>query len=108
MPKLKILALALAASMLAGCEKPEVVSYDRLTVEVVSVRYSSKSNTYLTLRDVNSGLSYQGERISCSSTPARKIVIGKRWYITQTTYVWPSTKKYFTRLENLNPICPRT
>jgi hypothetical protein len=107
--RLNRLALVLAASMaLVGCDEAIKISEKRITVEVVSVRVSSKSNSKVTLREIPFGYIWKEQRLSCSSTKARNVKIGKKWELVEARYEYRESKEQFSRLLGVPGICTQS
>lgn len=108
MTKLKLLTIALAATMLTACEKREVFGERRVTMEVVSVYLTTKSNSRVNLREVNTGYVWKDQSLSCSRERAAKVKIGSKWDVTEMTYVYPESKRYSTALVGTSAICTKS
>lgn len=107
--RLIILAAFLAvASSLTGCEERQVYSEKRLTVEVTYVKLTSKSNSKVDLRDVETGEGFFEQRLSCSRQKAQNVVVGSKWDVTEITYVYPESKRYTSELVGTKAICERS
>lgn len=106
--KIKLLAIALAATMLAGCEERLVHSERRVTVKVVSVYLTSKSNSKVTLQDIKTGHVYKDERLSCRKEDARKVKIGSLWDVYETTYITSESRRFSTDLDDVSAICRKS
>lgn len=103
--KIKLIAFALAVTALAGCEKREVFGERRLTVKVVEVHLSSKSNSTVDLLDVKTNYLYRRERLSCSRSYAYNVKVDSLWDVTEMTYVYPESKRYSVDLVGTQAIC---
>jgi uncharacterized protein YcfL len=106
--KTKLSVILLASLLLTGCEQPQVVSEKRILMEVVSVKLNSKSNSKVDLREVKGGYVYRDQRLSCSKTKAKNIKIGSRWDVVEVQYVYPESKRYFSKLVGTEAICARS
>lgn len=101
----KIIAVMLAGLVLAGCEQREVFDERKLTMTVSAVVLRSKHNSKVTLIDDATGRVYSGERLRCNRSSARDVVIGKKWVVTEITYVYPESKRYTSELVGVRAIC---
>lgn len=108
MKKLLTVALMLATMSLVGCEEAKLVSEKRTTMVVESVYLTSKSNSKVTLREVESGYVWKDQRLSCSRSRARNVVIGGKWDVTEQQFVYPESQRYFSRLVGVPAICDKS
>lgn len=108
MKKLLTAALLLATISLSGCEKPEKFSERRILASVESVSLSSKSNSKVNLRDVNSKYVWVGQRLGCSRSRASNVVVGSLWDVTEVTMYYPESKRYTTELVGTAAICTKS
>lgn len=83
---MKKLLLVLPLFLLFGCEQREPIETKQMTVEVVSVHLSSKSNSKVTLRDVATGTVYDNQRLSCTKNKASNVKIGSKWDVYADRY----------------------
>ncbi|UAV84625.1 hypothetical protein PHB09_130 [Pseudomonas phage PHB09] len=106
----KILAvLMFAAITLTGCfEQPTLLSEKRTTMVVESVYLTSKSNSKVTLREVVVGYVWKNQRLSCSRSRARNVVIGSKWDVVEQSFVEKSSGRYFSRLVGTDAICTKS
>lgn len=102
------IAIVAALALLVGCEERKLYEEKRITVRVESVRLSTKTNSRVNLRDVNSKKLYESQRLSCSEKKAKKVVIGSLWDITEMTYVYPESKRFESGLVNVRTICEKS
>lgn len=108
MTKIKLLAIALAATMLAGCEQSQIFSERRLTVKVVSVYLSTKTNSRVNLQEVKTGNVYNHQVLNCRREDAAKIKVGSLWDVSEITYVYPESKRFYTSLVGTPAICTKS
>lgn len=108
MSHLKLLTIALAATLLTACEKREVFGENRITVKVVKVYLSSKSSSTVDLQDVKTNYLWRNQRLACNSSFARKVKIGSLWDVSEITYVYPESKRYTTALVGTPAICTKS
>lgn len=108
MKKLLTAALIIATISLTGCEEAKLLSEKRTTMVVESVRLTSKSNSKVTLREVESGYVWKDQRLSCSSSRARNVQVGGKWDVTEQAYVYPESQRYFSRLVGTDAICTKS
>lgn len=94
--------------LLAGCEKREVFGERRITVQVVGLYLTSKTNSKVHLQDVKTHERYDGNRLSCSRSRAEKVKIGSLWDVTEVTYVYPESQRYSTTLVGTAAICDKS
>ncbi|QNO00641.1 hypothetical protein QGX17_gp075 [Pseudomonas phage phiPsa381] len=108
MKKLLTAALLLATISLTGCEEAKLLSEKRTTMVVESVYLTSKSNSKVTLREVESGYVWKDQRLSCSRPRARNVVIGSKWDVVEQAYVYPESQRYFSQLVGVSAICDKS
>lgn len=108
MKKLLTAALIMVTISLAGCEEAKLMSEKRTTIVVESVYLTSKSNSKVTLREVESGYVWKDQRLSCSRSRARNVVIGSKWDVVEQAYVYPESQRYFSRLVGTDAICTKS
>jgi hypothetical protein len=106
--KLLTAALIMATISLAGCEEAKLLSEKRTTMVVESVYLSSKSNSKVTLREVESGYVWEDQRLGCSRSYARNVQVGSKWDVTEQSYVYPESQRYFSRLVGTDAICTKS
>jgi len=106
--KLLTAALVMATISLAGCEEAKLLSEKRTTMVVESVYLSSKSNSKVTLREVESGYVWKDQRLGCSRSYARSVQVGSKWDVTEQSYVYPDSQRYFSRLVGTDAICTKS
>jgi hypothetical protein len=106
--KLLTSALIMATISLAGCEEAKLLSEKRTTMVVESVYLSSKSNSKVTLREVESGYVWEDQRLGCSRSYARNVQVGSKWDVTEQSYVYPESQRYFSRLVGTDAICTKS
>lgn len=108
MKKLLTAALIMATISLAGCEEPKLLSEKRTTMVVESVYLTSKSNSKVNLREVESGYLWKDQRLSCSRSYARNVQVGSKWDVVEQSYVYPESQRYFSRLVGVDAICDKS
>lgn len=77
---------ALSAALLTGCEERVVTHSELVTVEVVSVYLTTKTNSKVDLKVVGKNLTYRDNRLSCSKDKARNVRIGSKWDVWVEDY----------------------
>jgi hypothetical protein len=102
------IALLLALALLAGCEERKLHSEQRITMEVVKINPSSKTNSTVDLREVATGYVYKRQRLACSSQKAKRIPIGSRWDVTEQTYHYPESHRFTSELVGTRAICEKS
>jgi len=108
MVRSKVLMALLALAVLTGCEKREVFGERRITVQVVGLYLTSKTNSKVHLQDVKTRERYDGNRLSCSRNKAEKVRIGSLWEVTEVTYVYRKSQRYSTELVGTAAICSKS
>jgi len=106
--KLATLGLLMTLTLLAGCEERKLHSEQRITMEVVKINPSSKTNSTVDLREVATGYVYKRQRLACSSQKAKNIKIGGRWDITEQTYHYPESNRFTSELVGTRAICDKS
>lgn len=104
--KRHLLLLGIAVA-LVGCERPVKVSEHRITVQVVDVKLSSKSNSKVILREVNTGYVWSPQRLSCSKEKARRVKIGSKWDVVEEVYRYKDGRGY-NSLAGTPAICTKS
>lgn len=81
-------ALTVGAAVLAVASIPEkiITHSERVTVEVVSVYLTTKTNSKVNLKVVGSSQVYRDNRLSCSKDKASNVRIGSKWDVTVEDY----------------------
>ncbi|ATN92853.1 putative anti-sigma factor [Pseudomonas phage PPSC2] len=108
MRKLLLLGTFAATLLLAGCEEAKLLSEKRTTMVVESVYLTSKSNSKVNLREVESGYVWKDQRLSCSRSRASNVEIGSKWDVVEQAYVYPESQRYFSRLVGVDAICTKS
>lgn len=108
MRKVLTAVLIAATISLAGCEYPVVIGEKRVAMEVVDVKLRSKSNSKVTLRELESGYVWEDQRLSCSKSRARNVLIGSKWDVVEERYEYPESKRSFSRLAGVSAICDKS
>lgn len=108
MKKLLTIGLVVATLALGGCEEAKLLSEKRTTMVVESVYLTSKSNSKVNLREVESGYVWKDQRLSCSRSKAKNVVIGSKWDVVEQFYVYPESQRYFSHLAGVSGICDKS
>ncbi|WVS24573.1 membrane protein [Pseudomonas phage Psxphi15] len=108
MKKLLTAALIMATISLTGCEEAKLLSEKRTTMVVESVYLTSKSNSKVTLREVESGYVWKNQSLSCSRSRASNVEVGSKWDVVERVYVYPESQRYFSRLVGVDAICTKS
>lgn len=98
--------MLLSVMALHGCDKYEVTSSQRVTVEVIDVHLRSKTNSKVDLKVVGQPATYYNERLSCNRTKAKNVKIGSRWDVVVEDYKWGD--RYGSRLVGTSAICDKS
>lgn len=107
---MKFLCAALALIVLIGCtpERKELFSERRITMEVVAVHPSSKTNSTVDLLEVSTGHIYRRQRLRCSNQKAKNVKIGGRWDVTEQTHRYPDSGRFTSELIGTRAICDKS
>ena len=108
MKKLLAAVILLGTFTLTGCEEAKLLSEKRTVMVVESVRLSSKSSSKVDLREVESGYVWRDQRLGCSRSYARNVKVGSKWDVVEQAYVYPESKRYFSRLVGTEAICDKS
>lgn len=108
MKKLLSAVLIIATISLVGCEEAKLLSEKRTTMVVESVHLTSKTNSKVTLREVEGGYVWKDQRLSCSRSYARNVQVGSKWEVVEQAYVYPESQRYFSRLVGTDAICTKS